>query len=331
MSSKLCMKRLMVDRKRYAELDSESLGIYCHFSDENMMNVKAMIIGPEETPYEGGFYFFDINFNNQYPLVPPRVDFCSLNSNVRFNPNLYKGGKVCLSILGTWSGPGWTTAMNLITVLIDLQSLMNDNPIQNEPGYEKRHWKKDEIAASYRTLVAYYNLTVAQFQMMDKTPPGFECFKEVMERRFLRNDIFYKRWRDFMMPLEGQHFTNRYAGMGTVIHANHWSSMIEDRLEQLHFKYPNWMEEKDAEVPALGGGGAAEEKEEAAGNEDGKDTEAPDTKSVKAPKTNARKSPKEQAKLYEIGFTKTGEDGKLWVVKGYESGMRRWVRHKSGQ
>lgn len=24
---------------------------------------------------------------------------------VRFNPNLYNNGKVCLSLLGTWSGP----------------------------------------------------------------------------------------------------------------------------------------------------------------------------------------------------------------------------------
>lgn len=137
-----------------------------------------------------------------------------------------------------------------------------------------------------------------------------------------------------MMPLEGQHFTNRYAGMGTVIHANHWSSMIDDRLEQLRFKYPSWAEEKEPEVPALGGGGGAK-LEGATGNdavdEDKKDTEAPDTKSVKETKANTRKSPKEQAKLYEIGFTKAGEDGKLWVVKGYESGMRRWVRHKSGQ
>ena len=155
MNSKVCMKRLMVDRKRYAELNHDE-GIYCHFSDDNMMNVKAMIIGPHETPYEGGFYFFDINFSNQYH-VPPKVDFCTLNPNVRFNPNLYKCGKVCLSILGTWSGPGWTT-MNLITVLIDLQTLMNDNPIQNEPGYEKRHWETDEHADSYRTLIAYYNL-----------------------------------------------------------------------------------------------------------------------------------------------------------------------------
>jgi Ubiquitin-conjugating enzyme len=30
--------------------------------------------------------------------------------SVRFNPNLYNCGKVCLSLLGTWSGPSWSPA-----------------------------------------------------------------------------------------------------------------------------------------------------------------------------------------------------------------------------
>lgn len=309
MNSKVCMKRLMVDRKRYTELDHDQLGIYCNFSDDNMMNVKAMLIGPTDTPYEGGFYFFDINFNNQYPMAPPKVDFCTLNSNVRFNPNLYKCGKVCLSILGTWSGPGWTSVMNLITVLIDLQSLMNDNPIQNEPGYEKRHWKTDEHSASYRTLVAYHNLTVAQFQMMDKTPPGFECFKEIMERRFLKNTEFYEKWRSFMMPIEGTQFVSRYAGMRTIIHANHWSDMIDNKLQELEFKWKN------------------EEVKFKVSDEPEKETEPVEVKTLKkAPAV--RKSPKEPARLYADGFTKTGEDQKLWVVKGYPSGVKRWIKHK---
>ena len=309
MNSKVCMKRLMVDRKRYAELDHDQLGIYCNFSDDNMMNVKAMLIGPKDTPYEGGFYFFDINFNNQYPMAPPKVDFCTLNSNVRFNPNLYKCGKVCLSILGTWSGPGWTSVMNLITVLIDLQSLMNDNPIQNEPGYEKRHWKTDEHSASYRTLVAYHNLTVAQFQMMDKTPPGFECFKEIMERRFLKNTEFYEKWRSFMMPIEGTQFVSRYAGMRTIIHANHWSDMIDNKLQELEFKWKN----KEVKFKVS--------------DEPEKETEPVEVKTLKKAPI-VRKSPKEPARLYADGFTKTGEDQKLWVVKGYPSGVKRWIKHK---
>ena len=36
------------------------------------------------------------------------------NTQVRFNPNLYNCGKVCLSLLGTWSGPGWVPGESTI-------------------------------------------------------------------------------------------------------------------------------------------------------------------------------------------------------------------------
>ena len=44
---------------------------------------------------------------------------------MRFNPNLYNCGKVCLSLLGTWSGPGWDPkASTLLQVLVSIQSLI---------------------------------------------------------------------------------------------------------------------------------------------------------------------------------------------------------------
>lgn len=33
---------------------------------------------------------------------------------VRFNPNLYDCGKVCLSLLGTWSGPSWEPGVSTL-------------------------------------------------------------------------------------------------------------------------------------------------------------------------------------------------------------------------
>ena len=43
----------------------------------------------------------------QYPEVPPKVQLITTGMGaVRFNPNLYNCGKVCLSLLGTWQGPG---------------------------------------------------------------------------------------------------------------------------------------------------------------------------------------------------------------------------------
>jgi hypothetical protein len=48
----------------------------------------------------------------------------------------YEDGKVCLSILGTWAGPGWTPVMNIRLVLDSIRSLMGAFPVQNEPSYE---------------------------------------------------------------------------------------------------------------------------------------------------------------------------------------------------
>jgi len=44
---------------------------------------------------------FVIRCPPDYPIRPPRVKLLTTgNKEVRFNPNLYKNGKVCLSILG---------------------------------------------------------------------------------------------------------------------------------------------------------------------------------------------------------------------------------------
>ena len=67
--------------------------------------MRAIITGPEGTPYTGGVYEFDVYFPSGYPGVAPQVHFRTTGGGtVRFNPNLYKDGKVCLSLLGTWQG-----------------------------------------------------------------------------------------------------------------------------------------------------------------------------------------------------------------------------------
>ena len=45
-------------------------------------------------------------------------------------------GKVCLSLLGTWSGPAWSPALRLSSILLSIQSLMSEQPLKNEPGFE---------------------------------------------------------------------------------------------------------------------------------------------------------------------------------------------------
>ncbi|RKP06077.1 ubiquitin-conjugating enzyme/RWD-like protein [Thamnocephalis sphaerospora] len=115
--------------------------IFIKYNDENIMQVRALIIGPVNTPYSLGAFEFKLEFPRQYPTLPPTVHILTTDGGVtRFNPNLYAGGKVCLSILGTWAGEAgeqWSPAQSISSVLLSIQSLMSENPYENEPGYGK--------------------------------------------------------------------------------------------------------------------------------------------------------------------------------------------------
>lgn len=181
----LAQKRIVKERQKLEKDRSEleECGIFTIWDDQ-IHKAIAMIVGPGDTPYENGFYFFDLQVPDNYPMHPPHVDFRTGDGRVRFNPNLYVEGKVCLSILGTWSGPSWTTSCNVRTVLVSIQSLLHEHPIQNEPGHDKSTGKQDQL---YSEIIRYENVAVAVVRMLKHTPPKFEAFRPHMRRIFLRH------------------------------------------------------------------------------------------------------------------------------------------------
>lgn len=64
--------------------------------------LRALIIGPPGTPYQDAVFVFDLQLSPEFPTQPPAVQYLSYGE--RINPNLYENGKVCLSLLGTWTG-----------------------------------------------------------------------------------------------------------------------------------------------------------------------------------------------------------------------------------
>ena len=72
-----------------------------------------MMLGPTSTPYEDGLFFFEIQLPNDYPVTPPRVHYLAYCTD-RLNPNLYEDGKVCVSLLGTWTGRVWFRILSFI-------------------------------------------------------------------------------------------------------------------------------------------------------------------------------------------------------------------------
>lgn len=100
---------------------------------------RAMVVGPPSTPYADVPFFFDICLSSSYPREPPLVHFhAHYVGSERLNPNLYADGKVCLSLLGTWSGPVWEPDKSTtLQVLLSLQGLvLVEEPYFNEPGHE---------------------------------------------------------------------------------------------------------------------------------------------------------------------------------------------------
>tara|TARA_Y100000591_G_scaffold69206_1_gene57389 strand:- start:63 stop:770 length:708 start_codon:yes stop_codon:yes gene_type:complete len=178
-------KRIIKDINDLDQNNLNSHGIYHTIYEDNIYNLKILMIGPSNTPYENGYYFFDVKLPNDYPFKPPLVTYCTQNNKTRFNPNLYTSGKVCLSILNTWNGPQWTSCNSLTSVLLSIQAIVFiENPLHNEPGFEKEMGIKNK---NYNELILYENFRTSIYGMLNNIPNTFEYFNSIIIKNFIDN------------------------------------------------------------------------------------------------------------------------------------------------
>ena len=181
----ISVKRIMKDINDLNKNNLNSHGIYYNIYNDDIYKIKVLMIGPSNTPYEYGYYFFSLEMPNDYPFSPPKVLYCTQNGKTRFNPNLYTNGKVCLSIINTWSGPKWSSCNSISTVLLSIQALVFiENPLHNEPGYEKENGQKN---LNYNVLLTYENFKTSILKMLQNTPNTFENFKSIINEHFINN------------------------------------------------------------------------------------------------------------------------------------------------
>jgi len=190
MSASAIKRILTKDIKSINHHQLNDMGIYIEFNEQNMLEAVAMIIGPEDSVYKDGILFFKLVFPTNYPYSPPKVSYISRGS-IRIHPNLYTGGakdnylgKVCISILGTWSGPQWTHIMDVSSVLLSIQSLLDNNPLDNEPGFEGKNSKNHSL---YRECVAYEKFRTLVIKNICDIPEEFKCFKEIILNHYTTN------------------------------------------------------------------------------------------------------------------------------------------------
>jgi ubiquitin-protein ligase len=202
--TKETVKRLIKDVKHINANPLTDQGIYYVHDETEILKGYAMIIGPEDTPYFGGYYFFKLDFPIDYPFCPPKVTYFTNGENVRFHPNLYVNGKVCISILNTWAGNQWSACQNIASILLTICSLLTKDPLLNEPNVNRSN---PEIAP-YNEIIEYSNINVAVCDIVLKTTgiyqPFFDKFYKVIREKF---EVNYNKLLEFAMQKKRENVT----------------------------------------------------------------------------------------------------------------------------
>lgn len=185
--TKEAINRLLKDVRQIMKHPLTDNGIYYVHDETDILKGCAMIVGPKDTPYFGGYYFFEFNFPCDYPFSPPKVKYMTNNGLTRFNPNLYKCGKVCVSILNTWAGDKWSSCQTISSLLLTLCSLLNDKPFLNEPAQTETSRDFD----AYQKSITFANINFAVCDLIcnnsGQIPEKFLIFYEDMVNLFLKN------------------------------------------------------------------------------------------------------------------------------------------------
>ena len=131
-------------------IDLVSVGLV---DDSNLYEWEILIMGPDGTLYEGGFFKAKLTFPPDFPNMPPTMTFLS----EMWHPNVYEDGRVCISILHP---PGedqfnsqesaderWRPILGVEQILISVISMLSDPNDESPANLDAAvMWRKDRPA-----------------------------------------------------------------------------------------------------------------------------------------------------------------------------------------
>lgn len=256
-ASSVKQKRMLRIASEIAGLSADlpvewSSGIFVRVDEDRPDILKALIMAPESTPYETGCFEFDIFLPLSYPDEPPKVLIVTgPNHSIRFNPNLYNNGKVCLSLLGTWQGPGWIPETStLLQVLVSIQSLiLVPDPYFNEPGYDASSAHQQNNSKLYDAQIRAATLKVAILGQMKKPSAMFsdvinDHFR--LKKRYLLEQL--EAWEKLEVDAEkeaaGKPVPQSIAGGGTSHSAKSVKACCDEIRAFMEDKWPDKKKKK---------------------------------------------------------------------------------------
>lgn len=131
-------------------IDLVSVGLA---DESNVYEWEILIMGPDGTLYEGGFFKANLTFPADFPNMPPTMTFTS----EMWHPNVYEDGRVCISILHP---PGedefnsqesaderWRPILGVEQILISVISMLSDPNDESPANLDAAvMWRNDRQA-----------------------------------------------------------------------------------------------------------------------------------------------------------------------------------------
>lgn len=120
---------------------------------EDIYNWDILIMGPDATLYEGGFFKAQLIFPTDFPNMPPTMKFIS----EMWHPNVYEDGKVCISILhppgedamNAQESPDerWRPILGVEQILVSVISMLSDPNDESPANLDAAvQWRNDRPA-----------------------------------------------------------------------------------------------------------------------------------------------------------------------------------------
>ncbi|KAH7959906.1 hypothetical protein HPB49_014777 [Dermacentor silvarum] len=219
--------------------DHRPRGVFIEPEDDDVTKIHVIVIGPEGTPYEGGFFHFLLKCLPDYPARPPLVRLMTTDSNrVRFNPSFYENGKVCLALLGTdTTGPTWTRYHSITNVVTAIKSLLsNENPVTEGSAFgvipAMGTWLNSGIC--YNTVLQHETIRVAVCDAVEDCLRGSSLcpnlLRDEVVKHFSQIYGYYEKVVRERLPLTGCFMNDAFDG---GIAAFQYETLLA-RLQDLH-------------------------------------------------------------------------------------------------
>jgi len=240
---KIIMKEITKELPLHLDLSSHA-SMFVRYDEEYPQFIRACLTGIEGTPYESGIFMFDIYCGNDYPntncdiihITPGESEISSPHTPGGFSPNLHRStGKVCLSLLGTWSGPGWTpNESNVYQVLSSILWMIfgAEMPYYMEPshgGWEgfapKKEDDHEDDVYEYQRNIQIGTLKYAINEYLKNPPNGFE--KVVITHFLLKRNLINLTIKNWIKKSDNENFKNE---LTTLL--NEFNSLIEIELNK---------------------------------------------------------------------------------------------------